>query len=248
MHDAPKATLDEARGEVRRLLDAGDTDQLYLNVTKRILHITKVVADRVCQDVDVPVIGATLVIRCIARKTEEALAALIDLVELGHDYSAATMLRQMCEELIFAEYLRAISRDDADEFVRHKAILECHEGIEAQEDFFTSQQKVFGQPDSSDPTLTVRMTESERGVGDTIRSKLKDIGKRVGWGNKPTPSVKQMSERAGMMDVYDFFTMHLVALYTPVCITYLGWFGTIKRRRVPASPTKISASITDALL
>src|SRR5262249_8462449 len=154
-----KKAVAEAFEEAKTLFKSGDTDQMYLVATKRIHQIAKAVADRACHEADVSAEDAALVIRCIARKTDETLAALIELVERGHDYSAATMLRQMCEELIFAKYLRSISRADADEFVRLKTWLEGHEGIEAQEDFFTSQQKVYGVADRSNPELTVRMPE-----------------------------------------------------------------------------------------
>jgi hypothetical protein len=197
--------LQEVSNEIRALLDAGDTDKTYLVSTKRIHQIAKAVADRVCQEVDVSVVGAALVVRCIARKTDEALAALIELVERGHAYAAATMLRQMCEELLFAKFIRLLPRAEADEFVRLRTALEGHEGIEAQEDFFTAQQLVYGVTDASDPRVTVRMPDSARGIGDQLRSKLKDLGKRVGWGNKPKPTVKQMAERSGSTDAYDFF-------------------------------------------
>jgi Family of unknown function (DUF5677) len=196
--------LDEVSNQIKALLDAGDTDKTCLAATKRIHEIAKAVADQVCRNVDVSA-SAALVIRCIARKTDEALAALIELVERGHAYAAATMLRQMCEELIFAKFILSLPREEADEFIRLRTSLECYEGIEAQEDFFTAQQRVYGVADSSDPRLIVRLPDSARRIGDALRSKLKALGKRVGWGSKPKPTVKQMAERSGMTDVYGFF-------------------------------------------
>jgi hypothetical protein len=198
--------LDEAlAAEVKALLDAGDTDQVCLSSTKRIHQIAKAVADRTCNEVDVSVIGAAIAIQCIARKTEEALAALIELVERGHAYTGAAVLRQMCEELIFAKYLRSIPRTEADEFVRLKAQLETHQGIEAQEGFFTAQQKAYERADESDPELTVRMPDSARRIGASLELKLREMGKRLGWGNKVKPTVRHMAEVAGITNVYEFF-------------------------------------------
>jgi len=132
------------------------------------------------------------------------MAALIHLGENGHEYTATGLLRQMCEELIFAAFLRTLDRADADEFIRLKAELELVEGIDAQETFFTRQQEVYGEEDASGESA-VRMPQWGAARREEVISLLKEMGRRIGWGNKPKPTVKHMAKRAGMEDVYAFF-------------------------------------------
>src|SRR4051794_34182717 len=105
---------DAAFAEAVALMDAGDIDALYLVAAAKIQSILKHVTDRVCEGVDGTKADTQLVIRAIARKTEESLSSVIFCVEGGHTYAATALLRQMCEELIFAKFIRSLARPDAD--------------------------------------------------------------------------------------------------------------------------------------
>jgi hypothetical protein len=38
-----------------------------------------------------------------------------------------------------------------------------------------------------------------------LKKRLRELGKKVGWGNSPQPSAKYMAEKANEVSVYDFF-------------------------------------------
>ena len=196
---------EKALAEAVALFDAGDSEHTILTATKRILEILQEINVPLCDGIVSNLVSTSLVIRCIARKAEEALRSIIAIVELGHSYSATALLRPMCEELIFAKFLRSLSRVDADEYVRLRALLEIHEGIKAQDNFFASQQQKYEWPDESDPRRLPRLPTDAEEVDHTLRNKLKDIGDRNGWGKKPKATAKEMATRGGLEEVYGFF-------------------------------------------
>jgi hypothetical protein len=51
----------------------------------------------------------------------------------------------------------------------------------------------------------VRMSSADRARGNELIDKLKDVGRRAGWGNKAKPTVSEMAARAGFTEVYEFF-------------------------------------------
>jgi hypothetical protein len=205
MNDLKERNREKALAEMSVLLDAGDSDATILTATKRIYEILKTVTDRACEGVSDTACSTAMAIRCIARKTEEAMAVVIDLVERGNAYQATSLLRPMCEELLFARFIRSLPRSDADQYIRLKTMLEIDEGIHAQDAFFTKQQRDFGWPDGSNPETTILARMEEQRISDGIKDALKSIGDRLGWGKKPKPSAKEMAERTDSLDVYEFF-------------------------------------------
>jgi len=110
MNDLKERNRETALAEVSALLKMGDSDATILTATKRIFEVVKALTDRACDRVSDPTISTAMAIRCIARKTEEAMAVIIDLVERGYAYQATALLRPMCEELLFARFIRTIHR------------------------------------------------------------------------------------------------------------------------------------------
>jgi len=205
METVRDSNREAALAEAKALLDAGDSDQIILTATKRILETLQEINGPLCDAIAPGLISASLVIRCIARKAEEALASIVAIVELGHSYPATALLRQMCEELIFAKFLRTLPRADADEYVRLRARLEIHEGIKAQDSFFTSQQEKYNWPDESDPRTLPKLPPDAEALAHALKNKLKAIGDRNGWGKKPKPTAKEMATQGGLDEVYGFF-------------------------------------------
>jgi hypothetical protein len=70
-------------------------------------------------------------LRCIIRKTQEALETILRIAEEDTAYYATPLLRPMCEELIFARYLQTLSDEDASQYLNLKISLEILEGIRA---------------------------------------------------------------------------------------------------------------------
>jgi hypothetical protein len=62
------------------------------------------------------------------------------------------------------------------------------------------------------------------------RQRLKELGKKLGWGEKDSPGVRYMAEKTGSLEIYTFFTTPLQALFMQVCITFYAWCGGILRR------------------
>lgn len=198
-------TNDEIVAEIGDLIKSGERKTVYLTAAKRIQGFLKHLADQVCNGVDGTKADASLVIRAIARKTEEDLASVIYCVEGNHCYAATGLLRPICEELIFAKFLRSIARTDADEFVRMRSLLDVHEGIKAQEDFFADQQRVYRWADNSVPGSVVKPpADLEQRIAE-LKAKMKDLGKRIGWGNTPKPSVRYMADSSDATAVYNYF-------------------------------------------
>src|SRR2546421_8393781 len=65
-----------------------------------------------------------LVLRCIIRKAYESMLAILDLVRLRHSLPAMSLLRSMCEELIFAKFIKSLPSEDAEAFLKEKTMFE----------------------------------------------------------------------------------------------------------------------------
>ncbi len=143
-----------------------------------------------------------LVLRCIARKSYESMEALLVLVKDGYSYAAMSILRSMCEDLIFSKFILSLSRSDAEAYLFVISQLEFAESSEAQRVYFTKRSK------SSDSEETTEARKVSRYLSD-LKSRqsviLKDMGKRLGWGNRAKPTVKYMAETVDLLDVYEFY-------------------------------------------
>ena len=196
---------EETLHEVTRLLDSGDTDTIVITAVRKILAIQEEFVGPLSDSVQFTDFSVPLVLRCIARKSQEALCAIVEMVERGQAYQAMALLRPMCEELIFARFIRTLPGDHADEYVQNKAMLEILQGVEAQRSFFQKARQRF-------PSRSWSNAESKLGGGEHLgtriaehKRKLRDLGRRLGWGKKPYPDVLHMARSAGSVDEYEFF-------------------------------------------
>ena len=143
-----------------------------------------------------------LVFRCVARKSYESMEALMVLVKDGYSYAAMSILRSMCEDLIFSKFISSLSSSDAEAFLSATSHLEFAESSEAQRKYFRKRSK------SSDSKETTESIEASHYLSDLKSQQsiiLKDMGKRLGWGNKAKPTVKYMAETVDLLDVYEFY-------------------------------------------
>lgn len=198
-----------ALAEVSALLQKGDADEIGLTAARRILQLFETYADRLCMRVTYTKFDVLLVLRCIARETQENLAAIIDLVEGGHAYAATALLRPMCEELIFARFIRSLPEHDAEEFINTKIVLEIDEGISRQRVFFSNQERRFSGrifPARRPSDLHISETTASEIVSEIkrLKSALKDIGRRLGWGSRTSPSAAHMARSTNSTDEYEF--------------------------------------------
>lgn len=208
MNDSAEQRLEEVR-EKLRLLNEGDRDVYTLTSARGFLEVTKKFVDRICDRIELKEpadLSTSLFLRCIARKTQESLSTIIGLAEGEQAYYAMALLRPMCEELIFARFLKSLPRAEADEYARNKVILEILEGLQAQKSFFDEAQEKYSIEESwrGDPHPAELQSLSES--IDKQKSLLTNLGKGHSyWGRQPTPKVKQMAERTNSLAEYEFF-------------------------------------------
>jgi hypothetical protein len=207
MADSGNQRLEEVQDELRRL-NEGDRDVYMLTAARGLLEIVEGFVDRVCSGVEVngPADFSTaLILRCIARKTQESLSTIVGLAEREQGYYAMALLRPMCEELIFARFLKTLPREDATKYIQKRIMLDRFEGLLAQNNFFDEIQEKYpvdvswrGERHPAElQDLSKRVVE--------YRDELREFGSKHGWGSKPSPSVKQMAERTDSLAEYEFF-------------------------------------------
>lgn len=175
---------------------------------------------RIGTDVKYPHVSVDLVSRCIAVKAHETLAAIVQLVGSGKSYSAITLLRPMCEELIFLRYLKVIPNEDAEEYLHRRGDLEILQGLKAQEEFFPRAAQMFSFDDIPEFEPRPQVKEELDSRIYAQKKELKELGKKVGWGNSPKPSARYMAEKTDDIPVYDFF-YHASSSAVPASLHHL---------------------------
>jgi len=191
--------------ELTELADAGDADRLLETGSRRLLAIFDTFTLRICERVVFRGVSKDLVLRCIARKNQEALEGILSLVSAGHAYVAMAVLRPMCEELIFARYIRSLPADSADKYLLNKALLELFQGLQAQAGCFPEIRRELGiETDGGTSQEGARREDLRLGVL-SHKEKLKELGGKLGWGNKPCPDIKYMARITRSLQEYEFF-------------------------------------------
>jgi hypothetical protein len=142
-----------------------------------------------------------LVLRCIVRKAYESMLAILDLVRLRHSLPAMSLLRSMCEELIFAKFIKSLPYNDVETFLREKSVLELFQGQNAQIEYFLSKQSTS----TSGKLTDNKLLEKQKKLIEVSRQRLKELGKKLGWGKNASPTVKYMAEKTGSLEIYNFF-------------------------------------------
>jgi Family of unknown function (DUF5677) len=192
----------KAIDEVKMLLDSNDTDKLLRTCAERILELTAPSVDLICNLVKFPIVSRDLAIRCIIKRAQECFSAVVDLVDHRRGHVAMALLRPMCEDYIFAEWLLTLPKDLADNYVRDRATEEILSGQIAQARFFPRARERFGR--ESRPADQARIDALEESV-DLIRKKIRASGERLGWGRQLAPSVQRMAKDGSNAEVYEFF-------------------------------------------
>lgn len=147
----------------------------------------------------------SLLLRCVARKTQESLISIIELVDRQQAYYAMPLLRPMCEELIFIRFMKTLPREEVDEYLWNRVILDLLKGLGQQRDFFDEAQKEY-------PIEIRQRFKPHQGETQDLDSrieeqtgKLKIFGKKHGWGNKVAPTVEHMAKATNINAEYEFF-------------------------------------------
>jgi len=209
LSEALDRNREDALEKVGSLLEINDEDKRLLTSVKEILRIHTKFVSRISDHVERPDVNVSLTIRCIARKTQESLGAIVTLVQEDQGYYGMALLRPMCEELIFARFIKTLPPDDANEYLRIKALTEILEGQKAQGEFFAKQQKRFLRNRPPEPKKLPTKTEHLPVQIKELRKKLRALGEKHGWVKKPRdralPSVWYMAKATDSEDAYAFF-------------------------------------------
>ncbi|MCB0210799.1 MAG: hypothetical protein KDJ52_15785 [Anaerolineae bacterium] len=200
-----KERREETLEQVGILLEQNDTDALLLTSTQMMCQIIEKFVGRICNDIQYTNFSVDIIMRCVAQKTYETLLAIVELAKLDKGYSAMPLLRPMCEELIFISFIKTPAENLMIQYMQDKVILEILQGFKAQNEFFPRAAQLLSLEDYSQPEPERRtMDELESRILDQ-KNKLKELGKKIGWGNRPAPTVKYMAEATNNLMVYDFF-------------------------------------------
>lgn len=192
------------------LLHGGDEDLRLRTTAERILEAVEVFVDGISRRVEFKRrdhFNVSLILRCITKKTQESLVAILELAKNDRAYYAMPLLRPMCEELLFARFLKSLPREEADEYLWDKVHLDVLEGLRAQRNFFDNVQ----HPHLSDESLGAKFPPHPKELQDLsfeideLTKKMKDFGKEHGWGKRTSPTVKYMAEVTDSLDEYEFF-------------------------------------------
>lgn len=148
-------------------------------------------------------LSAEAVIRCIARRTQDAFETLLVLVGLGNGNHARLLLRPMVEDHIFLGWLQTLEGETADQFVRGRTGIEILKGYQAQGGFLPEAYSAFGVTDAVGRAPGLVMSLPDDALAEE-RTRMKELGHGRGW-KKDGPSVWKMAEAAGLTDEYEFF-------------------------------------------
>jgi hypothetical protein len=199
---------DQAKEETARLLREGNVEVIISTSVQRLLQAMEGFVDAISNNVTIERasdFNVALLLRCVAKKSQESLKAIVELTEHSQAYYAMPLLRPMCEELIFIRFMKSLPRSDADAYLYDKVMLDIYEGLEAQRDFFNTVQREY-------PDHIRKMYEPHHGEALDMptlirekRERLKDIGRKLGWAKGRAPKVKDMAESTGLQGEYAFF-------------------------------------------
>jgi len=117
-----------------------------------------------------------------------------------------------------------------------RTILELHKGLEAQAVFFSVEQST---PSSRNPTDSKRLEEQKKLLKKLIEvpsQRLKELGKKLGWGKKESPSIRYMAEKTGCLEIYTFFYHAASSSVMLVSRTFYAWCGGILKQGNSRSP------------
>jgi hypothetical protein len=203
---------DQLLAEVSQVLKGGDTLRA---ACRKLLTVISPSIDAITTDVDIQSPDIQTTFRCIIKRVQENLEAIIDMTESKHPHMSTMMLRPLCEDLIYGAWLRTLPKDASNELIALSTAADITKSIMAQLRFLPKAYAEFGKLPDGTFGATLSGVMSADGFGrnlsnaearyNFLKSELKDLGLRLGWPNGKQPSVYRMAEQANLSEVYDFF-------------------------------------------
>jgi Family of unknown function (DUF5677) len=141
-----------------------------------------------------------VIFRAILRRQYESLSSIVEISGSERGYSAVSLLRPACEELIWIKYLKHIGIQDANELLRLMAVTEIGKTIEAQLEYAgPDAMKSLGFP--------VAFTSAQSASAFEAKRRLRVLGRRLNWGNSgrgEIPSVFSIAKVTDNLALYKF--------------------------------------------
>jgi len=140
-----------------------------------------------------------VILRSILRKQFESLEAIVELASDDRGNVAVTLLRPMCEELIWTEYLRLISPQNSALLLLSMARVGIHETFCAQERYAAGKNMGdLGFPPGTAGQL--------RAASDAATEQLKLLAKTLNWPNRGKqllPTVRFLARATNRLEMYN---------------------------------------------
>ena len=140
-----------------------------------------------------------LTFRAILRKQFESLTAIVELSGEGRGNVAIALLRPMCEEIIWSDYLVSLPPDDATLLLRCMARLGLYDTFAAQKSY--SEAVKMGDLGFS-PESEARLSAS----AEEAAKDLKMLSKKLGWPERKLvmPTTKYLAKVTNRLEMYNF--------------------------------------------
>lgn len=135
----------------------------------------------------------------ILRRQYECLSVAVDLVDKSQGFAAVTLLRAACEEMIWAKYLAAIDRKDAEQLLQLIGNKEITDSLKAQDDH-------AGRKTSDILGLTKYLKNMEASAANR-KTQIQSLGKKLRWDKRTIdlgnlPSMSFLAKTVGETKLY----------------------------------------------
>jgi hypothetical protein len=141
-----------------------------------------------------------VIFRAVLKRQCESLSSIVEMSDTEKGYSAVSLLRPACEELIWIRYLKYIGLTDANELLRLMAVTEVGQTLEAQLEFVGPEtMKSLGFTPTFLSEQSASVLEAEK--------RLEVLDKRLNWGVKKKgqiPTVFFLAKATNNLELYKF--------------------------------------------
>ncbi len=141
-----------------------------------------------------------VIFRAVLKRQYESLSSVVGMSSSERGYSAVSLLRPACEELIWIKYLKHVGLKDANELLRLMAVTEIGRTLEAQLEFAGREMvKSLGFTPTFLSEQSASVLEAEK--------RLKALHERLNWRSKKKgqiPSVFFLAKATNNLELYKF--------------------------------------------
>lgn len=140
-----------------------------------------------------------IVTRAVLRRQLESLQAIVHLVQSGHGFAGAPLLRAACEELVWVKYLATLESRDAEVVLRLIGTMDIARNLSAQSGFMSA--------DATDRLGLRPYVEQFAQIEPNNATLLRQVAMRLGWPKRSEgrlPNVRWLAARVHLQGLYRF--------------------------------------------